>query len=326
MKSNFFKKFLCSSLIMSFSIVVLFANNGFSDEKNIRLSIVTAGTGGVFYVYGGAIASLSSKYIPNCTMTAESTGGSVENMKILSKKQADLATTSADVVYQAFYDFKNSKYFKEKVDVRALFNMYSQPHHFVVLKNGDVNKISDIKGKRIVVGSPGSGTEVKTKMLLEALGISYKDFQPEFLSFNEGVEALQDKTVSGAFLGVSYPASSVLSLALTNPINLISFSDSEIQSISSKYPFLKKSIIPGNVYKGVENDTQTVAVQTLVVCRADLEEELAYEIVKTVFEHKDELNVIHSSFRETTLENAFDTIIPLHNGAFKYFKEKNLIK
>ncbi|GAB6146678.1 TAXI family TRAP transporter solute-binding subunit [Desulfocicer niacini] len=291
-----------------------------------RLSIVTAGTGGVFYVYGGGIANVVSKYVPDLNLTAESTGGSVENMKILNHNQAAIALTSADVLYSAVVDFKNSKHFKEKVNVSALFNMYYQPHQFVSLKKTSVKNINDIRGKRIAVGSPGSGTEVKTKMILGALGITYKDFTPEFLSFTEGTEALQNNTVEGVFLGVSYPASAIVSLSLTNPIRMINFSDDEITKIVKRYPFLSKSIIPGKTYRGVDQDTQTLAVQALVVCRDDLSEKTAYNIVKTFFEHKNELDEIHNSFRETSLENAPSTIIPLHPGAIKYFKEMKVLE
>jgi len=313
-------------ILIVFGVTVFGGIPSAAAAEKTRISIVTAGTGGVFYVYGGALANVVSKYVPSLDITAESTGGSVENMKILAKKQAELATTSADVLYQAFHDFKNSKHFKEKVDVRALFNMYSQPHHLITGAKSAVKSVQDLKGKRVVVGSPGSGTEVKTKMLLQALGITYKDFTPEYLSFTEGAEALQDGTVAAAFLGVSYPAPAVVSLALTNPIRLVAFSDSEIGTISKAYPFLTKAIIPGKIYKGVDQDTQTIAVQTLVVCRADLSDDIAYNIVKTVFEHKKELDLIHSSFRETTLDSATSTIVPLHPGAVKYYKEKKVLK
>ena len=291
-----------------------------------RLSIGTAGTTGVFYSYGGALANLISKYVAGVSSTAEATGGSVENMRLIENKEIDIATTSADTVYQAYYDYKKSKYFKKKVDVTGLFNMYTQPHHIITLKNSDIKKVEDIRGKRVSVGSPGSGTEVKTRMLLNALGITYKDFQPEFLSFGESVEALQDKNIECAFLGVSYPAPAVINLALTNKIRLVSLSDEEIGKIISAYPFLSKSIIPKDVYKDVSYDTTTIAVQTLVVCRPDLSPDLTYQIVKAVFEHKDDLNLIHSSFRETTLEHATPTVVPTHPGAIKYFKETNVYK
>lgn len=325
MKKRYLMAIVAATLITLGMVSLCSVQSALAAEKT-RLSIVTAGTTGVFYIYGGALASVVSKYAPGLDMTAESTGGSVENMKILGKKQAALATTSADVLYEAFHDFKNSKHFKSKVDVRALFNMYDQPHHLITLEKSNVKNIMDVKGKRVVVGSPGSGTEVKTKMMLQSLGITYKDFTPEFLSFAEGTEALQDNTVAAAFLGVSYPAPAVVSLALTNPIRLVPLSDSEVGTIVKAYPFLSKAIIPAKTYKGVDKDTQTVSVQTLVVCRADLPDEVAYNIVKTVFEHKKELDQIHSSFRETTLENATSTVVPLHPGAIKYFKEKKVLK
>lgn len=325
MKKRYLMTIVAATLI-TFGILSLCTIQSALAAEKTRLSIVTAGTTGVFYIYGGALASVVSKYAPSINMTAESTGGSVENMKILGKKQAALATTSADVLYEAYHDFKNSKHFKSKVDVRALFNMYDQPHHLITLEKSNVKSVMDVKGKRVVVGSPGSGTEVKTKMVLQSLGITYKDFTPEFLSFAEGTEALQDNTVAAVFLGVSYPAPAVVSLALTNPIRLIPFSDSEINTVIKAYPFLSKAIIPAKTYKGQDKDIQTLSVQTLVVCLADLSDEAAYNIVKTVFEHKKELDQIHSSFRETTLENATSTVIPLHPGAIKYYKEKKVLK
>ena len=317
---------IAAATVITLSIISPFSVQSSLAAEVTRLSIATAGTTGVFYVYGGAIASVVSKYAPGLNVTAEATGGSVENLKMLAKKQAYLATTSADVLYEAFYDYKKSKHFKNKVEVRALFNMYDQPTHILALANSKVNGISDIKGKRVVVGAPGSGTEVKTKMMLQALGIGYKDFTPEFLSFAEGAEALQDNTVAAAFLGVSYPAPAVVSLAMTNPIKLISLSDSEVNKIIKAYPFLSKAVIPAKTYKGVDRDTQAVSVQTLVVCRADLPDDIAYKIVKAVFEHKKELDQIHNSFKETTLANATSTSIPLHPGAIKYFKEKKVLK
>lgn len=325
MKNRYLIVIVAATLITFGMVSLCSVKPALAAEKK-RISIVTAGTTGVFYIYGGAVASTVSKYVPDLNITAESTGGSVENLKILGKKQAELATTSADVLYEAFHDFKNSKHFKNKVEVRALFNMYTQPHHLITLEKSSVKSIMDLKGKRVVVGSPGSGTEVKTKMLLQSMGITYKDLTPEFLSFMEGTEALQDDTVAAVFLGVSYPAPAVVSLALTNPISLVSLSDSEVGTIVKAYPFLSRAIIPAKTYKGVDKDTQTVSVQTLVVCRPDLPDEAAYNIVKTVFEHKQELEQMHSSFKETTLENATATAVPLHPGAIKYFKEKKVLE
>lgn len=291
-----------------------------------QLSIATAGTTGVFYAYGGAIANIVSRYVPGISMVAESTGGTVENIKMLGKGQADLATVSADVVHEAYIDYANSKHFRgKKVEMHGLFNMYQQPHHIVTLQGGQVNDIDDIRKKRVVVGAPGSGTEVKTRMMLESLGITYRDFRPEFLTFTEGVEALQDGTVEAVFLGVNYPAPSIMSLAMTNPVNLVGLTDEQIGLIQQAYPFLNKAVIPANTYKGVPEDTQTVSVQTLVVSGPNMSEETAYQIVKTVFEHKTDLENINHAFKQTTLEQAADTFIPLHPGAARYYREVGVL-
>lgn len=291
-----------------------------------QLSIATGGTTGVFYAYGGALANVVSKKNPDISMVAESTGGTVENIKMLAKGQADLATASADVVYEAYTNYKKSKHFREKVEMYGLFNMYQQPHHILTLKGSEVKDVDGIRGKRIVVGAPGSGTEVKTGMMLGALGITYRDFKPEFLTFGEGVEALQDGTAQAVFLGVNYPAPAVMSLAITNPIDLVSLSDDEINKIKKDYPFLDRAVIPADTYKGVSHDTQTVSVQTLVVSSAKLSEEAAYQIVKTVFENKPELEGINHSFKLTTLKDAANTAVPLHPGAARYFREVGVLQ
>jgi TRAP transporter TAXI family solute receptor len=289
-----------------------------------RLTIATAGTTGVLYAYGGALASVISKYVPGTTMTAQATGGSVENLKLLANKQVDLSTATADVAYDAYYNFKSSKYFKEKVEVRALFNMYGEPLHIVTRAESSVKGVSDLKGKRVVVGSPGSGTEMKARVMLHTMGIEYEDIVPQFLSFAEGTEALKDKTVDAAMLAVFYPAPAVVELSMHNAIRLIPLSDSEIDKMVKGSPVFMKATIPGHIYKGVDKDTQTVSVSCMVVCRADMSDEMAYNIVKTVFEHKDELNIMHSAFKEATLAKATDTVIPLHPGAIKYYKEKGV--
>ncbi len=295
-------------------------------QAQTKLSIATAGTTGVFYTYGGALASTISKYVPELMVTAEATGGSVENLKLISTKNVDMATTSADVAYNGFFAFKESKYFKQKVDARALFNMYDEPLHIVTRAESPLKSLQDLKGKRVVVGSPGSGTEMKARMVLRGMGIEYKDFTPEFLSFAEGTEALKDKVVDAALLGVLYPAPAVVELSMHNAIRLIPLAQNEVEKMVQGNQVFVKATIPSGTYKGVDVDTVTVSVPCLVVSRPDLPDEVAYKIVKAVFEHKDELDLMHSAFKDTTLENATKTVIPLHPGAIKYFKEKGVYK
>lgn len=316
------KRTLAASLVGLVSLA--FANT--AEAAPQRLTVGTAGTTGVFYIYGGALANVITKYVPGVEAAAQATGGSVENMRLLQNKQLDIATVAGDVAFQGYHDYKNSKYFKAQTNVRALFNMYTEPQHVITLADSGINSVSQIKGKRVVVGAPGSGTEVKARMILQAMGITYKDFTPEYLSFDEGTEALQDKIVNAAFLGVATPAPAVVNLSINKPIKLISFSNEEVTKVAGTYPFLFREVIPANTYKGVDKDTQTVAVQTLVVCRPDLPDDVIYKIVKAVFEHKDELNGIHNAFKLTTLQSATPTVVPIHPGAKKYFEEMKVYR
>lgn len=295
-------------------------------KDSSRLTIATAGTTGAFYAYGGALASNINKYVPGSSATAQATGGSVENLKLLANKQVDLALCSADVADEAFNKYKSGKYFKDKIEFRALFNMYPEPVHVIVSADSPIKNVADFKGKRVVVGSPGSGTEVKARMVLKTLGVDYKDFSPEFLSFGEGTEALKDKTVDAAILGVLPPAPAVVELSMHNPIKMVPLTEDQIQTVTKANSVFVKAVIPAKTYKNVNQDTATVAVKTLVVCRADLPDEVVYKIVKSVFEHKEELNIQHSSFKETTIDKATPTIVPLHPGAKKYFEEKKVLK
>lgn len=292
-----------------------------------RVAIGTAGTTGVYYPYGGAVANILTKYASNMTAMAESTAGSVENIRLLNSGQIDIATVTADVTNQAFYDYKNSKYFKKKAHIVALFNMYTQPIHLVTLKNSGIKSVEDIRGKRVGVGAPGSGSEVKTRALLHILGLEYnRDFTPEFLSFGESADALKDGTIAAFFMSVATPGPALVNLALTNPCRLISLSDKEIAKVHKAYPFLSKGIIPAGTYHGIDKDVQTVAVQSLMVARSNLPDREAYEIVKTVFEHIKDLRKIHRAFNETALETATPTIIPVAPGAVKYYKEMHVYK
>ena len=299
--------------------------SAFADDVT-RVSMGTAGTTGVYYFYGGAVANVVSKYVPELQITSEATAGSVENLKLIMDNQIAIATVTADVLNEGVNDWKESKRFKEPIEVYGLFNMYTQPIHIVALADSPVNSVEDLKGKRVVVGAPGSGSEVKTKALLSILGLEYfKDFQPEFLSFAEGAEALQDKTAEVMFVSSAIPAPAIMSLAMTNPLKLIPLNNSEVAKIEKQYPFLRKDTIPADTYKGI-GATQTVCVQSLMVCSKNFPDDLAYKLVKTVFENKPELEQIHSAFKRTLLENAPEMIVPTHPGALRYYKEKGIIK
>lgn len=294
-----------------------------SAPKGKYLSIATGGTGGVYYPYGGGLAEIWTRHVPGVQAVAEVTGGSVENIRLANRGESLIAQTMNDVLYQAYHGEGRFKGKPQKV--LAMFQMY--PHHFhvVTLKGSGIKTIYDIKGKRVSVGAPGSGTEFKANLVLGALGITYKDFKVQRLSFTENANALKDGTIDVGIWDVAAPTSSVMDLATTRDIDLISFSDEDIAKIVKAYPYYSSFELPPGTYKGQDYPVKNPSVWNTVACNSDLPEDMVYKLVKAAFENRDYLEKIHPFAKYTTLENSLKASpIPLHPGAVKYYQEKGL--
>ncbi|EWG98900.1 immunogenic protein [Halomonas sp. BC04] len=194
-----------------------------------QLSIATGGTGGTYYPYGGGLAELINNHIEGASAVAEVTGASVENMGLVWRGDSDVALALADTVFQAYSgtgDFEG----RQLENIRALASIYPNAVQLVTLADSDVHTLSDLVGKRVSVGAPGSGTELNARALLEANGISYDDFTPQRLNFNETADAIRDGDIDAGFWSVGPPTSSILNLATTRDIRLVGFSDEEIEN------------------------------------------------------------------------------------------------
>jgi len=307
-------------------VMVLFVFSLANASEKTRVSIATGGTGGVYYPYGGAIAEIINKHIPNTTATAEVTGASVENVRLVGQGKATLAFTMNDTLYDAYMG--QGKFKDNKIDsLRTILQVYPNVYHVVTLKKNPIKKLSDLKGKRVSVGSPGSGTEYKSSLVFPALGINYSDMKIYRLSFAENTTQLKDGAIDAGVWSVAPPTSSIMDLATTHDIYIIPFSKKEIETIEKTFPFYSSWIIPKNTYKGQTNDVQTIAVWNSIVCHKDTPEELVYKITKTIFENKKVLLDTHKIAEFTTPETSVaKSPIPIHPGALKYYKEIGVIK
>jgi TRAP transporter TAXI family solute receptor len=288
------------------------------------ISIGTGGTGGVYYPYGGGLAEIWTKHVKGVRAVAEVTGASVENTKLCDRGETLFGEIMNDVAYQAYNGI--GKFEGKPQKILGMFEMYPHHYHVVALKKSDVNTIYDIKGKKVSVGAPGSGTEYKTNLILqEALGIPYASFNVYRLSFTENANALKDGTIEVGFWDVAAPTSSVMDLSTTHDIKLISFSEEDIQKIVTKFPFYSEFILPANTYRGQDYDVRNPSVWNTVICNADVDADLVYQLTKAVFEHQDYMIKIHPFAKYTTPENAVKhAVIPLHPGAIRYLKERGL--
>jgi TRAP transporter TAXI family solute receptor len=292
--------------------------------KTKYISISTGGTGGVYYPYGGGLAEIFTRYVKGVKAVAEVTGASVENVKLAHRGETVIAEAMNDVVYQGYNGIGKFKGKPQKI--LAMFQMYPHHYHVVALKGKGIKTIYDIKGHKVSVGAPGSGTEFKTNLVLqEALGIPYSSFKVFRLSFTENANALKDGTIDVGIWDVAAPTSSVMDLSITRDIYVIPFSDEDIAKICKKFPFYSPFEMPAGTYKGQDEPVANPSVWNTVACTASLDEELVYKLVKGVFGHTDYLQKIHPFAKYTTPQNAIKhSVIPLHPGAIKYYKELGL--
>jgi len=291
-------------------------------EKVMQLSFATAGTGGTFYPLGGGMAKVINDHYPQFNVSAEATGGSVENVRLFDSRSADIAFISADTAFEAYKGIGAD--FTKPANILALMTTYNQPTHIISLKGSGITSIEDLKGKRVAVGSPGSGTEHKTKLILEALGMSYEDIDEKFLSFNEAVTAFQDKQIDAAIMGVGAPAAAVMDLGSSLDFDLINMTDDEINTVIAKYPYFQKAVMQKGTYEEIDYDVSTIGAAILICVRADMDEATAYALTEAMLKYTDEIKAAHALGAEINVDNALPTVIPLHPGAEKYYQDNNI--
>ena len=292
-----------------------------------NLSIATGGTGGVYYPLGGGMAAVLSKHVPGLQATAEVTGGSVDNLKLIGTGKPYLGMVMSDAAQDALKGV--DKFNGNKVPLKTLLVMYPNRMHVVSIEGRGVSKMSDLKGKRVSTGAPGSATEVMAFRLIEAVGLDKdKDMKRERLSVAESVNAIKDGKIDAFFWVGGLPTAAVTDLANTpgTKIKMIDHADA-VTAMNKKYGNLYvEDVIGKSVYKGMDADNKQATVMNILVAHENLDEKTAYNIVKTVFEKKDELVAVHKEAINFKLENqkASASPIPFHPGAIRYYAEKGI--
>jgi TRAP transporter TAXI family solute receptor len=293
-----------------------------------NVSIATGGTGGVYYPLGGGMAAVLSKYVPGMQATAEVTGGSVANLQLIGTGKPYLAMTMVDAGLDAYKG--QDKFTGKPVPVRTLMVMYPNRMHVVSIEGRGVAKMADLKGKRVSTGSGGSATEVMAFRVIEAAGLDKdKDMKRERLGVAESANALKDGKIDAFFWVGGLPTAAVSDLAHSpgTKIKMIDHADL-VGKMNQKYGNLYvQDRIPKETYKGMEADNRQATVMNLLVAHQNMDETTAYNILKAVFDHRDELIRVHKEAENFKLENQKTAAaggIPWHPGAIRYFKEKGV--
>lgn len=307
---------------LAVSTALVLASGGAMAQSGETLSIATGGTGGVYYPIGGGFAEIIGRHLDGYTAVAEVTGASVENMALIHRGDTTMALVLADTAYQAYNGEGQFEGRRQVKNTRALASIYPNVIQIVTLADAGINSLQDLKGKRVSVGAPGSGTEVNSRAILESNGITQDDFRAQRLNFNETADALRDGDIEAGLWSVGPPTSSIMSLAATREIALLSLSEEERANAIEREPVFASFTVPGGTYEGVDSDTVTLGIPNVLIVNADLDEDLAYNLTKLLFEKKDDLVAVHSAAENLTVDFTLEaTPVPLHPGAIRYFEE-----
>jgi TRAP transporter TAXI family solute receptor len=297
-----------------------------AQDKKTRISIGTGGTGGVYYPLGGGLAALISKYVPGVEATAEVTAGSIANLQLIDSGKSEIGFTMADAAWDAANGL--DKFNGKRVPLRTIAVFYPNRMHVVTIEGTGINSMKDLKGKRVSTGAPVSGTEVTALRLIEAAGIDPKDMTRERLSVAESVAALKDRKIDAFFWVGGVPTPSITDLAATPGIKVKLINHGEAaDNLRKKYgPIYIQNQILANAYPGETQTTTNIDVWNLLVVPENSDEKLVYEVVKTLFEKKDELVKVHKDAAFLDLANQASGASPIafHPGAVRYFKEKGI--
>jgi TRAP transporter TAXI family solute receptor len=290
------------------------------------INILTGGTGGVYYPLGVALANVYAKGIPGSQPTGQATKGSVENLQKIAKGDGELAFTLGDSLSFAWNGNAEVGFPTPLKNLRGVAVIYPNYIQILASKDSGIKTLADLKGKRLSVGAPKSGTELNTRAVLAAAGLTYQDLgKVEYLDFNQSVELIKNRQLDATLQSAGLGSSALRDLATSVDVVVIPVP----ADIAAKIPDKAYSpvIIPANTYKGQTTDVPSVAVANIVVTNEKMSTDLVYQMTKLLFENLDTLAAAHAAAKEIKLANALTGMpIPLHPGAEKYYKEKGLIK
>jgi len=300
---------------------------GSAAQDKVTISISTGPTSGVYYPLGGGIANVLSKYVPGYAANAESTAGSVANIQLMSQKKSDLALSMADAALDGFKG--QGKFTAGSVPLRTLMIAYPNRMHVVSVDGRGINSFADLKGKRVSTGAPNSATELMASRVLEAYGFDMaKDIRRERLDPGKSSDAIKDGKLDAYFWVGGIPTSAVTDLGASPGVKLklVDHADAT-DKMNAKYGQLYvRDTIPARSYPGQEQPNQVVTVWNLIIARGDMPDQVAYNIVKTIFDKRDELILVHKEAQNFELKHQTNanSPIPFHPGAVKYFAEKGV--
>lgn len=287
-----------------------------------RMTIGTATIGGAYYPVGTGIASMINKYVPGTDVRVEVTGGAVENPRLVGGGETDLGITNTAPGYFAY---KGTKPYSKALPIRALAYMYPSTLHMFTRQNTDIHTLTDLKGRRVGCGVAGGGTILMMRRLFPLVGMSVKDIKPSYIGYKDASLALQDGNLDASFVLAGAPTACILELQVRTPVRFLKVKEETIQAFEKKFPYYIRVVVPKDFYK-TPKDVLTVGAGNLLIVNKNMSEDMAYKITTALFDHVDEFQKVHPSAKVISLKTAPKSVVPLHPGAARYYREKGVLK
>ncbi|OEF96902.1 hypothetical protein BHF71_04020 [Vulcanibacillus modesticaldus] len=325
MKKKFISLFI---LFLVFSVISVGCSLNTSSENEgvTRYLMATGGTGGTYYPLGGAIAETWNKYIDGLNVTVQSTGASVENIRLIASGETELAMAMngpAIAAHNGTGPFEGNK-----VEFAAVGVIYPEVMQVVAPKDSGIKTIEDLRGKRVSIGPAGSGTAAAALNILKAYGIDPdKDIQKFQDTFSDAASKLKDGLLDAAFAVLAVPAANVIDITTSTPITIVNIEGKGLEKLLALDPTFSPYEIPAGTYKGQDEVGFTVSQWAVLYVSKDLPEDLVYQMTKVMYERKDEIANAHARGNQISIDNAIKGIapVPLHPGAEKYYKEIGIL-
>lgn len=290
------------------------------------INVLTGGTSGVYYPMGVAITQIYGKAMPDSKSTVQSTKASAENLNLLQAGRGEIAFTLGDALGDAWKGDAEAGFKTPLNKLRTIAGIY--PNYIQIVANADsgIKTLADLKGKRVAVGAPKSGTELNARAILKGAGMSYADFaKTEYLPFGESVELIKNRQLDATLISAGLGVAAVRDLSTAVKLVIVPIPADVVKKIGEAA--YQPAVIPANTYTGQTTDVATVSIKNFLVSHEGVSTDMAYKMTKALFDNLADLHAAHGAAKAITKEGApLNPPAPLHPGAEKYYKEAGLLK
>lgn len=315
-----------NAYVRKFALGTLIAAATGSAAAATFVNVLTGGTSGVYYPLGVTMSQIYGETIPDAKVQVQSTKASAENLNLLQAGRGEIGFSLADAVSDAWKGEAEAGFAKRLDKLRAVASIYPNYIQIVALGDANIKSLADLKGKRISVGAPRSGTELNARAILKAAGLSYSDFSKvEYLPFGESVELMKNRQLDASLQSAGLGVAALRDLSAAVKVTFVPVPPEVVARIGDAA--YRSVSIPANTYEGQSSEVKTVAISNVLVTHEKVSDDVVYAMTKGVFENLARLGNSHAAARQIKLETATDGLpIPLHRGAEKYYRERGLIK